>query len=734
MLEFANRDVGCLPVLQFRVSSHMLAETSPIFANIFCSHGDQGPEMGAPSAETKHDVLPPPPAPFICKDGSRTLLYRMPQLEDDKEAALTILLHAAHMHNDRVPREVSFEQFVALAEVSLRYKCTSPLELFVEHRWLPQWVHKATDAMPDGLVVISYAFGLRRLFTRVTKTAILNLVDERELATKGWPKGIKERIWAVRCAKMAQVHQTCARALEEYLRPPSSPSPSKTGCVSPDATEGRASIAQTPTPVGSPPRPPSSYTIFSQPTTSTLNLTPPSVFPTPPRCPRGSHSCDATNLGWLLLLYNSLHLLPSSPFLTPSSPVSVPSTPLPSSPPRSLAQLVESLRAIPSPPPTPHQYADHRSSSSHPQVCDPVPAFRAAVNDVYNSVAGLTLYEIDGARHGWALSARHAGEPQAVHRVGGGGGEGDRRRPAAGGNVVDELAVAMGGLVLDGEAGVVTAVMGRLGLEEEVGEGGRRRGRVPAEEAFRNEGICLRILGGMDSFDDLHNAAVVNRNMHAVYKENEVELMRHVVAADRRRTVMLLAGEDGKDSEAVDERRSKPSLSPDVEGYLRRLAHKGAEPTSRSHSLPGNDDSSIPASTASDSGTGTGAAPSTTSGSGADTPVRTASPAPSSSGASRPSVLSRRSTARSLRSTTSGVNPYFKMTEEEARRILWGEPSPPLSPLLSAPEVRAFRAESHVIEDTKFGVTGGLVVEDKMLVTGGNKQLREDMDRRIGLA
>jgi hypothetical protein len=123
---------------------------------------------------------------------------------------------------------------------------------------------------------------------------------------------------------------------------------------------------------------------------------------------------------------------------------------------------------------------------------------------------------------------------------------------------------------------------------------------------------------------------------------------------------------------------------------------------------------------------------STTSESTSNTSVRTESPAPSSS-----ALSSRRSlhSTRSHRSTaSSSVNPYFKMTEEEARRILWGEPSPPLSPLLSAPEVLAFRAVSHVIEEEeKFGGTGGLFVEDKMLVTGGNKQLREDMDRRMGL-
>lgn len=735
VLEFANMAMDWKPVLRFRVSSHMLAETSPIFASMFSRHSEQeakGDGGAIPPGEDEEDILPPPPTPFICKDGTRTLLYRMPQLEVDKESALTILLHAAHMHNDRVPREVSFEQFVTLAEASLLYKCTSPLELFVEHRWLPQWVHKATDAMPDGLVVISYAFGLRRLFTRVTKTAILNLVDERELAGKDWPKGIKERIWAVRCAKMAQVYQTCARAVEEYLQPPLSASAETTTS---DAMEGVTGRSQTSTPVGSPPRPVSSYTasitpsipsIFSQTnstTTTFLNHSPsPGPFSSTPRCPKGSHWCDATNLGWLMLVYNSLHIL--SPFLNPDT-LSVSTDP---PPPRSLAQIVESLRSMASPPPHP----DHRFSS----VCDPAPAFRAAINDVYNSVSGLTLFEIDGTRHGWALSARHAEEPQAVHRIGGAANKpaGPRQTEAG---TVDELTAAMGGLGLaEGESGAVTTAMESLVLSEtEEGSNPAAPRLAPAEEALRDEGICLRVLGSVDAFPDLHSAAVVNRNMYAVYKQNELELMRNVVRADRRRTVMLLVGNKGggDGSEAMDEQKSRPPLSPDVDRYLQRLIQEGPKPPPSSAddpSVSGDDYVSVSADAESDSGTETVA--STTSESTSNTPVRTESPAPSSS-----ALSSRRSlhSTRSHRSTaSSSVNPYFKMTEEEGRRILWGEPSPPLSPLLSAPEVLAFRAVSHVIEEEeKFGGTGGLFVEDKMLVTGGNKQLREDMDRRMGL-
>lgn len=171
----------------------------------------------------------------------------------------------------------------------------------------------------------------------------------------------------------------------------------------------------------------------------------------------------------------------------------------------------------------------------------------------------------------------------------------------------------------------------------------------------------------------------------------------------------MLEGDGGEG----EQKKFRRALSPDV-----RL---GREMQAQTDAAPGDDEVSISAD--GESGSGTETAPSTASESSSGTTLRTESPVPSSSGVSRRSTLSRRS----------AVNPFFKMTEEEARRILWGEPSPPLSPLLCAPHVRAFAAVSHTVEDTKFGGSGALVVEDKMLVTAGNKQLREDMDRRIGL-
>lgn len=255
ILEFANAASEIHPVLRFRVSSHLLAEASPYFSQAL-SQNQQGKGNSLDSMKD----FPPPPSPHTCRDGMEVKVYRMPQIELNNHESLTILLHAAHMHNQKVPREIDFPVFVSIAEVCLRYRCTSPLELQVEYQWLPQWMHMAGDECPDGLLLISYAFGLRGIFTRMSKTAILNAVDEEQIQSKDlWPQTVRDKINAIRSAKLAQIHECCTNAIEEYFKPPQ------------EDTERKASVGSL-------------------------------VLTTMPRCPRGSHLCDATNLGWLMLV------------------------------------------------------------------------------------------------------------------------------------------------------------------------------------------------------------------------------------------------------------------------------------------------------------------------------------------------------------------------------------------------------------------------------------------------
>ena len=157
-----------------------------------------------------------PPSRHTCKDGMEVRVYRMPQIELNNDEALTILLHAAHMHNQKVPKEIPFPVFVSIADVCLRYRCPSLLDLQVEYQWLPQWMHMTGEDSPDGLLLISYVFGLRRIFARISKSAILNAVDDVQIQSKElWAQTVREKINAIMLAKVAQIHDCCTKAMEE---------------------------------------------------------------------------------------------------------------------------------------------------------------------------------------------------------------------------------------------------------------------------------------------------------------------------------------------------------------------------------------------------------------------------------------------------------------------------------------------------------------------------------------
>ncbi|KAG0645191.1 hypothetical protein D0Z07_9178 [Hyphodiscus hymeniophilus] len=420
ILEFANAASEIHPILRFRVSSHLLAEASPYFAQALTQK-----QQGKGVALDATFEFPPPPAQHTCKDGMVVKVYRMPQIELNNHDSLTILLHAAHMHNSKVPREIDFPVFVSVAEVCLRYRCTSPLELQVEYQWLPQWMHMAGNDSPDGLLLISYAFGLRGIFTRMSKTAILNAVDEMQIQSKElWPPTVRDKIISLRSAKLSQIHECCTNAVEEYFRPPQ------------EDTERKASVGSL-------------------------------ILTTVPRCPRGSHLCDATNLGWLMLVYNELRVLPSIM-------KDVGFHDLPKSPRRSIKELVDCLRLMPSAP------------QVHSGVCDYAPAFRSAINDIYNSIQGLTLKDVSG-KSGWALS-KHAEEHHMSPEV-------------------HELPVP------DEDDQQVMPPMSS------------------------HETICSRILMYLDDENDLASAAMIDKGFYGAYKRNEAALLKNVMKAVKRRTM-----------------------------------------------------------------------------------------------------------------------------------------------------------------------------------------------------
>lgn len=434
ILEFANSMSEIHPVLRFRVSSHLLIEASPFFARILSSS-----RSDSNSPLEMLEGSPPPPFKQMCRDGMEVKVYRMPQLELNKWEALTTLLHAAHMHTDHIPRQVKFYEFVSIAEVCLRYQCTAPLEMAVEYRWLPQWIHRANEDTPDGMVLITYVFGLRGLFHRTSKSAILNITSDKELERKElWPQEVKDKIAAVRGAKLAQIYASCASLMKEYVR--------VTPHMKPVDKDAEGALTST------------------------------------PKCPKGLHQCDAANLGWLMLVFNELGILPvvmdtvngHYPFIQSG---------------RSISALVHSLRRMPSPP------------QLHSGICDYAPAFRSALNDIYNSITGLTLRDVTGI-DGWALSKAR-----------------DLRTRFS-----------------DDALPEVFELPAPVEVEQ----------KVHKPVAAADEIISLRILSYLDDLEDLHATAMVNKAFYSAFKKHELALMRNLAKAGKRKVaVPTTLGIDG---------------------------------------------------------------------------------------------------------------------------------------------------------------------------------------------
>ncbi|QSZ36992.1 hypothetical protein DSL72_009084 [Monilinia vaccinii-corymbosi] len=415
ILEFANRPSESLPIIRFRVSSHFLIpdDVSPLFSQMLCP----GPII---PLDMMND-LPKAPSKVIGKEGIEVNVYRMPQVEPNNHEALALLLHAIHGHTQRLPRDdIDFSVFVSIADVCLRYRCTSPVLLQVEYRWLPQWENRAAENNPEELLLIAYVFGARELFTRISRSIILNAKDD-DGGTQGeelWPQVIKNTIRTRRAIYMEQILEYCASVLSEYLQPPR------------QNTERPVHV-------------------------DSLELS-------TVRCPRGSHTCDATNLGWLMLVYNELGVSPLSP--KPSSK-------------HSLKELIDNLRLMPSPPQT------------HIGVCDFAPNFRSKINDISNTIVGLTLHDVSG-QHGWALSKGKGPQNTALEEV------------------------------FELPAQVIT--------KESIVE------TEKVKEAAR-EAVSLRILSLLENIEDLHAAAMIDKTFYGTYIKNEGRLLRNVVKAGLKR-------------------------------------------------------------------------------------------------------------------------------------------------------------------------------------------------------
>ncbi|KAI0412858.1 hypothetical protein F5X98DRAFT_391453 [Xylaria grammica] len=462
MLEFANAESEENPVIRFRVASHCLRETSsPIFGHMFNAH------FRAELDDDTRRSLPPPPIRHVCADGNEVMLYRMPQTELNAERSLEILLHAAHNHNDRVPREVQFSQFVAITEACLRYRCTSPLELAVEHMWLPYWRENATDDMLEEVLLICYVFGLSENFTRLSRIAILGMTDPGS----SLPHRVKEKIAAVRQAKIEQVYEHCTTTLGEYLDPTPRAGPASS------ADGGGANRTGA------------------------------------PRCPRGDRACDAQNLGWYMKALAEAGVLPA---ILPSRalfPVRA------TAPTQSLREIAAALCQMTSPP--------HR----HGGICDFAPAFRAAVADIYASVPGLTLHEVSGKR-GWALSKnrspRHSTQQQQHQNGNNNNSLVSGLGVGVGGEPLFKIAAEQRYAPGDEPPHLhlhhhhYRDRTASLALEVGGGSGGGGDG-----DGDDDNDVCFfKILSLLDNPRDLRAAALINRRFYRSYLRNKARLLR----------------------------------------------------------------------------------------------------------------------------------------------------------------------------------------------------------------
>ncbi|KAI9684830.1 MAG: hypothetical protein M1829_000205 [Trizodia sp. TS-e1964] len=342
ILDFGVANRSC-PRLRFRVSSQVLANVSPLFALVF----NPG---SIPTPSEFLGELPSVP-PTKTPDQTASIFY-MPQREENKLGALTTLLYAAHMRIDQVPRSVTFRQFVEITSVCHKYRCITPVAMFVEHLWLPQWNAFFAQKGYEDFLFISYVFGIGRMFEMASKSVILKLRGEGDvLEDRMLPKHVRDRIRAVRAAKLSQIIDHCKEALFQYLP--------------------WTSLAQKPKDRAS-----GEFTAAME-QSSLMELR------SKTRCPQGSYHCDASNLGFLLLTFNELGIL--SGVLDPNFNYTRPTYNYVRAVWSfcSLKNLSTRLCAVPS------------AVEVHGGNCDFAPAFRNSMCDIYNSIKGLNVADVN---------------------------------------------------------------------------------------------------------------------------------------------------------------------------------------------------------------------------------------------------------------------------------------------------------------------------------------------------
>ncbi|KAI9818279.1 MAG: hypothetical protein M1826_001423 [Phylliscum demangeonii] len=330
---------------KFRVSSHSMSQVSPFFDYALDPYIDGNP------LDPRH----PPPEDLV-RDLERTKLIRQNPpspiilcLKVEKHislGAVSTLLAAAHMRGEKVPRTISFQDFVEIASVCYAYRCTAPVAIYVERVWLEQHLDCLGVKGYEDFLFISFVFGMERIFEKTSKWALMRLEnnygflpDESRL-----PPEVNAHLLRLRAVIFEKIRRVCKRRMANYMpaapHEDSPPTSRPSSYVDPDqlgAVEGMHLKRQT-------------------------------------RCPQRSHPCDAVNLGWLMLVLNEVGLLTAV-----LDPTADPAFEWPSS---ALEKILRKLCAAPSAP------------GIH-DACDYAPAFRNKFCDLYNSIKGLQVRDVN---------------------------------------------------------------------------------------------------------------------------------------------------------------------------------------------------------------------------------------------------------------------------------------------------------------------------------------------------
>ena len=338
-------ELGSQPCFKFRVSSQVLSQVSPFFDYALKPYRQDPIDGRSPPPPTMQHELES--TEFVHTAGTLPTTLRLAMDGYLTVEAVSTLLYAAHMRTDKVPRRVSFQNFVDIAYACHKYRCTAPVEIFVECYWLEQWGDRLGGEGYGDFFFISYVFGLERIFVKSSKAALMRMCEHptSPQVDSRLPEAVWSRLRHLRTTKLRKVLQLGRRTLDLYLLPgePSSARFRRSASISDAASLGDLDELQ---------------------------------LKRQARCLHGSHECDAANLGWLMFVLSEVGLLPvvldptkEEEFFAYQS--------------RSLKSILCKLCAAPS------------AVGVHGASCDYAPVFREAVCDIYNSIRGLSTWEVN---------------------------------------------------------------------------------------------------------------------------------------------------------------------------------------------------------------------------------------------------------------------------------------------------------------------------------------------------